>query len=663
MAKEYQLPFTAAEVESKLTKVDTLPTKEYVDGKIPTKLSEFENDSKFTTEEAIEELLEGVAAAAHASTHAKDGSDPLTPEAIGAEVAGSAATALSNAKTYVDNKISNLINGAPETMDTLKEVAEAISANGDIVNGLNSAIGNKANASDLTAHTNDTAIHFTAAERTKLSGIAENANKYTLPNATSSTLGGIKVGSNISVSSGTISLSKDNVVAALGYTPATGEKATTGDAGLMSSSDKAKLDAISDSADAVSFTADLHGGTKIGTLTINGENTSLYAPNNTDSKVNMTHSATTKAYLLGTLSTPSSTTTPVTAVADTNVYLDTSAGMLTATTFKGALSGTANKATTLATNRTIDGVSFNGGANVTHFGVCSTDAATVAKVVDCAYFTLETGARIIVQFANTNSASNPTLNVNGTGAKAIYYRGAAITAGHLAAGRVYEFVYDGTNYEFVGDIDTNTTYNTPVAISTSSGGASAKSAVMTKYNLTGNRYFMIMFASQNTAATAVTLNVAGAGAKPLYLNGEATSASNYSFPAGVYVVYYDGTNYHIRTDNIIPGVVQTANALSSTLTVEQGGTGATTFTSGAALIGAGTGAVTTRTIMNNTATSSTITANTNLITANTLRYAINRTSSVAAANTSYTTLMARGISLYTSATAPSVNGAITFTYA
>ena len=42
----------------------------------------------------------------------------------------------------------------------------------------------------------------------------------TLPTATSSVLGGVKVGSNITVSSGTISLSKSNVTSALGYTPA-----------------------------------------------------------------------------------------------------------------------------------------------------------------------------------------------------------------------------------------------------------------------------------------------------------------------------------------------------------------------------------------------------------------------------------------------------------
>lgn len=42
---------------------------------------------------------------------------------------------------------------------------------------------------------------------------------YTLPNATSSTLGGVKIGNNITVNSGTISLTKDNVTSALGYTP------------------------------------------------------------------------------------------------------------------------------------------------------------------------------------------------------------------------------------------------------------------------------------------------------------------------------------------------------------------------------------------------------------------------------------------------------------
>lgn len=50
---------------------------------------------------------------------------------------------------------------------------------------------------------------------------ASSGSTYTLPTATSSTLGGVKIGSNITVSSGTISISKTNVTNALGYTPPT----------------------------------------------------------------------------------------------------------------------------------------------------------------------------------------------------------------------------------------------------------------------------------------------------------------------------------------------------------------------------------------------------------------------------------------------------------
>ena len=127
------------------------------------------------------------------------------------------------------------------------------------------------------------------------------------------------------------------------------------------------------------------------------------------------------------------------------------------------VSGNAGSATKLATKRTIDGVSFDGTANITHFGTCSTAAGTAAKVVSCAGFTLTAGAKITVKFTTTNTAANPTLNVNNTGAKAITYRGSAMSASNLAAGRVYTFIYDGTNYELVGDININTTYNTGTA--------------------------------------------------------------------------------------------------------------------------------------------------------------------------------------------------------
>lgn len=68
---------------------------------------------------------------------------------------------------------------------------------------------------------------FTDAYKTKLNGIAAQANKYVLPTATAEIIGGVKVGANISYSNGTISLSKANVTSALGYTPPTADTKVT----------------------------------------------------------------------------------------------------------------------------------------------------------------------------------------------------------------------------------------------------------------------------------------------------------------------------------------------------------------------------------------------------------------------------------------------------
>lgn len=113
--------------------------------------------------------------------------------------------------------------------------------------------------------------NYTAAEKTKLSGIAEGANKYTLPTASSSTLGGVKTGDNITNANGAISVTKENVVNALGYTPPTKDttygNATTSAAGLMSASDKVKLNGVAEGANNYTLpaaTSSSLGGVKVG---------------------------------------------------------------------------------------------------------------------------------------------------------------------------------------------------------------------------------------------------------------------------------------------------------------------------------------------------------------------------------------------------------------
>ncbi len=115
-----------------------------------------------------------------------------------------------------------------------------------------------------------------------------------------------------------------------------------------------------------------------------------------------------------------------------------------------SVSGNAGSASKLSVARTIDGVSFNGSAAITHYGTCSTAAATRAKTVSCTGFSLVTGARIAVKFTYANTNAAPSLNVNSTGEKNIAkYGTAAAGNGAWAAGEVVEFVYDGTRFVMV----------------------------------------------------------------------------------------------------------------------------------------------------------------------------------------------------------------------
>ena len=86
------------------------------------------------------------------------------------------------------------------------------------------------------------------------------------------------------------------------------------------------------------------------------------------------------------------------------------------------------------------------------YGYCETAAATAAKVVDMTGFELKKGVTIFVKFKNANSVANPTLNVNGTGAKVIYRYGTTRPSTNTStngwpAGAVLAFTYDGSGWQ------------------------------------------------------------------------------------------------------------------------------------------------------------------------------------------------------------------------
>lgn len=102
-----------------------------------------------------------------------------------------------------------------------------------------------------------------------------------IPQASSSALGGIKIGYSDNGKNYAVELDssgKAYVNVPWTDTNTTYNVATTSANGLMSFSDKSKLNGIQAGADAVSFSRSLSSGTKIGTININGTNTDIYAP-------------------------------------------------------------------------------------------------------------------------------------------------------------------------------------------------------------------------------------------------------------------------------------------------------------------------------------------------------------------------------------------------
>lgn len=85
------------------------------------------------------------------------------------------------------------------------------------------------------------------------------------------------------------------------------------------------------------------------------------------------------------------------------------------------------------------------------YATCGTASATVAKAATLAAgtLTLKAGATVAVRFTYANNAASPTLNVGGTGAKAIYTQG--VRYAYWAAGATVTFVYDGSSWRVASE--------------------------------------------------------------------------------------------------------------------------------------------------------------------------------------------------------------------
>lgn len=85
------------------------------------------------------------------------------------------------------------------------------------------------------------------------------------------------------------------------------------------------------------------------------------------------------------------------------------------------------------------------------YATCDTAAGTAAKVASLAAGTLslKAGATVAVKFTYANTASSPTLNIAGTGTKAMYIQG--VRDVYWTDGATVTFTYDGTNWRVASE--------------------------------------------------------------------------------------------------------------------------------------------------------------------------------------------------------------------
>lgn len=460
---------------------------------------------------------------------------------------------------------------------------------------------------------------MSAADKAKLDGVASGANKYTLPTATSSTLGGVKTGSNITNSSGTISITKANVVAALGYTPPTTNTtysnmtgATTsaaGKAGLVPAPAAGAATRYLRSDGTWQVPPDTDTNTTY-TLTKSGSTITLTGSNG--SKTSVTDSNTTYSLSSFGITATASEINKLDGLATTKTelgYLDgVTSNVQTQLNGKLSTSGTAAAATKLATARTISlsgdasgSVSFNGTANVSI-------PATV----------LRHGTTSLGKDVNLNSYSDPGWYYCASNATAATISNsptdnafAMFVLQHAGTMQmVFEYMTSGYKIYVRNYYDNAwgswcrvyTTVNKPTASEIGAAASSHTHPVSQVTGLTASRA-LISDSSGHPTVSAVTSTelsyLDGVTSKiQTQLNGKAASSHNHSaanITSGTLAVARGGTGITANPSMLVNlGSTSAASVfatsprpgITGTLTVSHGGTGATSAASARSNLGA-----------------------------------------------------------------------------
>ncbi len=189
--------------------------------------------------------------------------------------------------------------------------------------------------------------------------------------------------------------------------------ATTSKAGLMSAEDKAKVDSFLANLRSLTFT-DTTASADQGTQITETLKATIGGVQEVIDSITLLRATSSKAGLLS---------------ASDKAYIDALPATLT------SLSNSISAALALM-------------ESLVGYYTCDTAAATAAKTVTATGYSLTNGGCIRIKMTNANTAANVTLNINSTGAKALYYDGTqASSTNTWEAGEVLEVYYDGTQYQ------------------------------------------------------------------------------------------------------------------------------------------------------------------------------------------------------------------------
>lgn len=252
----------------------TYATKESV----PTKVSQLTNDSNYQTASQVASAISSAVASAYKYKGSKATTSDLPTtgnvagdvwnvesdgmnyawtgsawDALGSTVDLSGYSKTSHTHSAATTSAAGFMSATDKAkLDGIAAGATKVTVDSALSSTSTNAIQNKAVYTALSgksdaSHTHSAATasaagFLSASDKSKLDGIAAGANNYSLPTASGSTLGGVKTTSSVSSTSG---LTACPIISGVPYyKDTTYSVATTSANGLMSSTDKTKLDGI-----------------------------------------------------------------------------------------------------------------------------------------------------------------------------------------------------------------------------------------------------------------------------------------------------------------------------------------------------------------------------------------------------------------------------------